>query len=620
MEPQTGPVREPETLPGQEAVPAPGTPSAAAVSSAPGQEATVAADLVLTDSPNWAAMSHRELYDAVHHGNDPGQAYSLAQEWTDLATEMTSSGQLLAQRISGTEAGWQGPAADAARLATVRLATWSESAGQTAHQMGAKVANQAQIMEQAKASMPEPVDFDYDRELARFAPQGNGDLASFQAVTQDLRARQAAAQAAHQQAVDVMVAMEQQSRTVDATTPLFAPPPEVVRRNDRTPLAAAAGQASPAGANVEYGSAVGAFGAGAAGVPTLSDQGSDGSGRQDQVPGYAGYSGSGDASTTPQFTETPREPAGGWSGGGGSGGWSGGGGGGYSGQETHRPPTTNPAFTPGTTVPSGGGDHEWTPRPKSGRPDPYVPQPNPGQYVPGSGSWSGAGNTPPNYPGVPNTGAPGGKPGGGGGGGSTTNPWQPKGGYGPKGGVPTPPAPGTGSTPGGGSTPGRPNLPNWTPESGMRGVTSGFGGGGGAGAPAGGGFGGGGGGGGYRTGGGFGGSGGGPSSEVAPRGGSAPVGPGGSSGVGGPGGRPTGFGPTGSSTFGPSGGSSTTPVGGGMGAGGHGARGEEDKEHRTPGYLKDDDLFGTDADRLPPSVIGVTFKKRNYHEKPRDNG
>lgn len=564
-------------------------------------------DLVLTESPNWAAMSHRELYDAVHRGNDPGQAYSLAQEWTDLATEMLSSSQLLAQRISGTEAGWQGPAADAARQATLRLATWSESAGQTAHQMGAKVANQAQIVEQARASMPEPVDFDYDRELARFAPQAGGDLAGFQAMTQDLRARQVASQSAHQHAVDVMVAMEQQSRTVDATTPLFAPPPDAAQR-DRQPLAEAQGahQGAPAGSRVETGGVSLMSAAQPATVPGATTGYTPTEARHlvagaPAVPGVPALGGGapdfgGQTQTTPQFTSTPKEQPGGW-----SGGWSGGGGG--SGQDHYRPSTTTPQYTPGPSVPAKPTGQDSPYRPRTGQPDPRVPGPS--TYVPGPGSWPGSGNpgnNPPS-PGVPNA-LPGGKPGG------TPTPWQPKGGFGPTG-TPTPPVAG----PGTGPTPGRPNVPAWSPEAAAR-AAGGFGGGGGGA----GGFGGGGGGAaGFKSGAGIGGGWGGPPAESGPRG-STPVGPGGSTGIGAQGGRPAGFGPMGSGpTTGPA---STpgTPMGGGMGAGGHGARGEGDKERRAPGYLKDDDIFDTDADRLPPSVIGVTFKKRNYHEKPRDNG
>ena len=54
--------------------------------------------LVLRDTQNWAARSHRELYDSVHHSNDPGQAGEIGSEWAQFGTELTESAQLIADR------------------------------------------------------------------------------------------------------------------------------------------------------------------------------------------------------------------------------------------------------------------------------------------------------------------------------------------------------------------------------------------------------------------------------------------------------------------------------------------------------------------------------------------
>ncbi|GGM51263.1 hypothetical protein GCM10012275_22740 [Longimycelium tulufanense] len=587
-------------------------------------ESTPEADLALTDSPNWAAMSHRELYRAVHDGNDPGQAYSLAQEWTDLANEMITSSPQFAQRVNGTESGWQGSAPDAARAAMMRLATWSESFGQNAHQMGAKVANQAQIAEQARATMPEPVDFDYNQALARFGPRTNGDLAAFQALTQDLQARQAAANAAHQHAIDVMVAMEQQSRTVDATTPLFAPPPTVVDEArtpmrlvgtqdqgdttlgrieaDRFPAFSAPGTENEGSVSSEVSVA----------SPWSAGSGEYGAGSTEDGAGNTGDA-AGHGDVRPQFVNAPHvvDPTAGTGiGGSPSGGTA------YGNQDfSHsRPAATSPQFTGSTlpnansTAPSGfmpvsGGVHDTVRFPPSNHlsnlPNPVIPE------VPsyGPASYGGA-------PQVPNANPWQG----------TTNPTSPK--------YPNATNTGSGGHSSSASRPNMPNTPNWRTGTGMRGpgfgdepgVRPGTGSGGMAqGATAGGtGFGGARGGAGFRSGAGFEALSSDPSGEYGR--GSGPMAPGGTTAARGVEARMAGFGPTGASAM-PGNGSrpgTTPPMG--AGGGGVGYRGEEDKEHRAPGYLKGDDLFEADVDHLPPAVIGVTFKKRDYHQRPKSDG
>ena len=74
-------------------------------------------ELVLRDTQNWASRSHRELYDSVHHNNDPGQAGELGSEWAQFGTELTESAQLISKRVAASESGWTGEAAEGARAA-----------------------------------------------------------------------------------------------------------------------------------------------------------------------------------------------------------------------------------------------------------------------------------------------------------------------------------------------------------------------------------------------------------------------------------------------------------------------------------------------------------------------
>ncbi|MBP2322984.1 hypothetical protein JOF56_003369 [Kibdelosporangium banguiense] len=181
-------------------------------------------DRVLNQSGNWASVPHQQLYESVHAGNDPAEAYALAREWTDLGNMMADNSRAMDEIIRGTESGWQGVAAQAARESTLKLATWGGDAAQTSQYMGTRIAEQGLTAERAKASMPEPVDFDWEQMLRQgFA---TGGLAGLTQAVQDVQAVSEKARSAHEQAVQVMVSMEGQSRSVDQTTPRFVVPPD----------------------------------------------------------------------------------------------------------------------------------------------------------------------------------------------------------------------------------------------------------------------------------------------------------------------------------------------------------------------------------------------------------
>ncbi|RAS70484.1 PPE-repeat protein [Lentzea atacamensis] len=178
-------------------------------------------DLVLRDSQNWASRSHRELYDSVHHNNDPGQAGELGSEWAQFGAELTESAQLIAKRVAASESGWTGEAAEGARAAIRGLAEWITLTARTAVEVGNRVATQGRIMETARANMPEPPAFNLDSAVRGQADPG---LAGFTASAADLQAESEKARAAHEQAVAVMETMEKQSHEIDATTPVFTAP------------------------------------------------------------------------------------------------------------------------------------------------------------------------------------------------------------------------------------------------------------------------------------------------------------------------------------------------------------------------------------------------------------
>ncbi|XVV02871.1 PPE domain-containing protein [Actinosynnema sp. CA-248983] len=173
-------------------------------------------DLVLTDAQNWASRSHRELYEAVHNNNDPGQTGEIGAEWGQFGTELTESARVINERVAASETGWTGEAADGARAAVKKLAEWVTQTAATAVEVGKRVQDQSVIMENARASMPEPANFSWDQATGTFTQGGIQGLVTSAA---DVQAANDQARALHEHAVTVMTTMENESRAVDQTTP-----------------------------------------------------------------------------------------------------------------------------------------------------------------------------------------------------------------------------------------------------------------------------------------------------------------------------------------------------------------------------------------------------------------
>ncbi|WP_258718628.1 PPE domain-containing protein [Saccharopolyspora gloriosae] len=195
-------------------------------------------DLVLRDTQNWSSRSHRELYEAVHNDNEPGRVGELAQDWSRMGTEIGDSSQRMAERLRGTEEGWQGEAAQSARGAIHELARWTSDAGNTAGDLGKRIGEQGQVMEAAKTSMPEPKDVEFKDEIVGVygslgRENGAGVLMGIVAAMKDMKQQQDKADSAHDQAVAVMERMESDSRVVDGSTPRFEPPPDPIRDGEK---------------------------------------------------------------------------------------------------------------------------------------------------------------------------------------------------------------------------------------------------------------------------------------------------------------------------------------------------------------------------------------------------
>ncbi|RAS66875.1 PPE-repeat protein [Lentzea atacamensis] len=498
---------------------------------------------VLTDPQNWAARSHQELYAAVHNNNDPGQAGQISSEWGKYGSELTEAARTINAVITASESKWTGAAAEAAREAMKKLGTWVDETARTAVEVGNKVAEQGRVMENARAQMPAPIQFDWNKAAAALSQPGTP---AFVLASADIAAANNASRAAHDQAVSVMTNMENSSRQIDTSVPVFKPPFNPTTGRIEEPVLAlprAAGAPTLNGAEGLMSTHAAASGAATATAPAPAGAPTGGSpqGTGVNTPAAAAYTPS-----APGYTPPPS--AGG-----------GGGGGSYTPQMPNYNPgntsaaaatytPTAPGYTPppspGTTYTSGGGSN-------------YTPQfPTGGTPYTGTGP-SGTQRPNTNIPKVPVVGR------------DIPNPnYTPQNPNSPKGmttGTGVPGGPGGGGGGGGGASSGM--KPGAIPNFGAAGGGGGFGGG-----------------------------------AAGAGGAGGAMQPGGTAGVQGQArpGMPIGMaGPGAAAAAGA--GMAGAPMGGAPAAGG---RGEEDKEHRSASYIMGGDLFEVPGENLPPSVIG----------------
>ncbi|GAB3456771.1 WXG100 family type VII secretion target [Actinophytocola sediminis] len=193
------------------------------------------ADPVLTESHNWAGYTHQALYEGVHGNNDPGAATQLAAEWATTSNSMLESSLSMIDVVKASAGAWEGEAATATRKALDSLGEWGANTSAISLRVSKQLDEQATIMAEAKAAMPEPVDFDLATEVAKVNSQPT--LAGFVQSLNDLHAGHAKATNAQSEAVAVMSRMEERSRSVDQSIPVFAAPPDPISRTTARNLA-----------------------------------------------------------------------------------------------------------------------------------------------------------------------------------------------------------------------------------------------------------------------------------------------------------------------------------------------------------------------------------------------
>jgi hypothetical protein len=102
-----------------------------------------------------AGLSHQELY-ALAHGGDPAATTTSQNGFTRLARTLRNVSDTLSAPLSGLDADWQGPAADAARAGIGEHAQWARAAAGRADLAASEAAQQVASAQNVINTMPAP--------------------------------------------------------------------------------------------------------------------------------------------------------------------------------------------------------------------------------------------------------------------------------------------------------------------------------------------------------------------------------------------------------------------------------------------------------------------------------
>ncbi|MGK3200876.1 hypothetical protein [Amycolatopsis sp. MEPSY49] len=198
-----------------------------------------------TPEENYANQPHEVLYDMVHKNmnledlNDRSRVANVYGNWLADASNQF--------RDAATAAGgsWQGPAADQANTFFQSTAGHTEQTGNAMQLASNHYSQQSAAAHYAKTNMPEPTGFDQQAELDKAKQQYNsGNLIGMSSTMAGIQAKQQQADAAHQQAVQVLQNLDGTYHETASSQPTYAPPPQLGGGNDATSVSGFHGTSS----------------------------------------------------------------------------------------------------------------------------------------------------------------------------------------------------------------------------------------------------------------------------------------------------------------------------------------------------------------------------------------
>ncbi|XVS66323.1 hypothetical protein ACQPYE_09775 [Actinosynnema sp. CA-299493] len=180
---------------------------------------------------DYAGHRHSHMKQQVETNFNPGLAGEIADEWKSIGATFTQLAVDFQVIITGSESGWTGSAGEGARAALAKVCRFSDLTGDHFTSTGSALHSQVSAASEAKARMPEPVEYDPAKMFADATGRGNvlEKVVNLAALPVTMPMQKAASEAAKAEAVQVMRSRDDAMRSATTTMPAFAEIPTVTQ-------------------------------------------------------------------------------------------------------------------------------------------------------------------------------------------------------------------------------------------------------------------------------------------------------------------------------------------------------------------------------------------------------
>jgi hypothetical protein len=177
---------------------------------------------------NYPASSHEDLYNMVHENMNPGDLDDRGRVANKLGNWLADVSNAANDAVNSSEVQWQGSGAAQAHGFFQNTATYTADTANAAQLSSNRYSQQAAAADYAQKNMPEPTGFNQQAEVDKATKQYQaGDLIGGAQTMNGVAAKQQQADAAHQQAVQVLQGLDGTYHETASTQPTYSPPPQL---------------------------------------------------------------------------------------------------------------------------------------------------------------------------------------------------------------------------------------------------------------------------------------------------------------------------------------------------------------------------------------------------------
>ncbi|KDN23565.1 hypothetical protein [Amycolatopsis rifamycinica] len=177
---------------------------------------------------NYAASSHEDLYSMVHENMNPGDLDDRGRVANKLGNWLADVSNAANDAVNSSEIQWQGDGAAKAHGFFQSTATYTADTANAAQLSSNRYSQQAAAADYAQKNMPEPTGFNQQAEITKATQQYQaGDVVGATQTMNNVAAKQQQADAAHQQAVQVLQGLDSTYHETASTQPTYTPPPQL---------------------------------------------------------------------------------------------------------------------------------------------------------------------------------------------------------------------------------------------------------------------------------------------------------------------------------------------------------------------------------------------------------